>query len=183
MRDANRLRRLVWSGPAPAGVASRPRTRAASGLRPAATRGCLPGAWLTAAVRLARGFAAAAAHKGQPGGDEGEDQRPPQSAARCRRRTPDGAPEGATPSQGGVHIPTVAPPGAPSPPFSKGRRNETNSGASAPRERWRLDERSNQRVRRNLTSQTETPMIIRTEKPTTLPADVAEQLDISIQRA
>jgi hypothetical protein len=29
MRDANRLRRLVWIGPAPAGVASRPRARAA----------------------------------------------------------------------------------------------------------------------------------------------------------
>jgi len=44
MRDANRLRRLVWSGPAPAGVASRPRTRAASGLRLAANTGCPPGA-------------------------------------------------------------------------------------------------------------------------------------------
>jgi hypothetical protein len=46
MRDANRLRRLVWNGPAPAPV-----TRAASGLRPAANKGCLPGAWLPGPVR------------------------------------------------------------------------------------------------------------------------------------
>src|SRR5215475_13189451 len=46
MRDANRLRRLVWNGPAPAPVASKPRTRAASGPRPAANTSCLPGAWL-----------------------------------------------------------------------------------------------------------------------------------------
>ena len=36
---------------APAGEDERySRTRAAPGLRPAATKGCLPGAWLTAAV-------------------------------------------------------------------------------------------------------------------------------------
>ena len=43
--------------------------------------------------------------------------RPPQSAPDRRRKTPDGAPEGATPSKEGVHIRTDAPAGAPSPLF------------------------------------------------------------------
>ena len=80
MRDANRLRRLVWNGPAPAPVASKPRTRAASGLRPAANTGCLPGAWLSGAER-SPDFRRKRrrARRIRP---------PPQSAARRRRRTP-----------------------------------------------------------------------------------------------
>jgi hypothetical protein len=62
--------------------------------------------WLTVRpLRRARGFAGEAARNGgKPGGAlrrPREDGRP-ESAARRRRRTPDGAPEGATPSQGGV---------------------------------------------------------------------------------
>jgi len=56
------------------------------------------------------------------------------SAARRRRRTPDGAPEGATPSQEGVHIRTVAPPGAPSPPFFQREANIANLGREPRRE-------------------------------------------------
>ena len=44
----------MGQGAAPAGVLERKaRTRAAPGLRPAATKGCLPGAWLTAAGQAA----------------------------------------------------------------------------------------------------------------------------------
>ena len=41
---------MVEQDAAPAGVPRKARTRAAPGLRPAATRGCPPGSWLTAAV-------------------------------------------------------------------------------------------------------------------------------------
>ena len=163
MRDANRLRRLVWNGPAPAGVASRPRTRAASGLRPAANTGCLPGAWLTAAVRLAaasrRCFPQGAARRRR------RRRRPPQSAPdaegerrTARQRAPRLRKEACT---YGLTRRLARRPL----PFRKGGETKQNSGASAPRERGRLDERSNQRVRRNLTFETETPIIIRTEKP------------------
>ena len=62
--------------------------------------------WLTVRpLRRARGFSGEAVRNGgKPGKAKRrsrEDGRP-ESAARRRRRTPDGAPEGATPSQGGV---------------------------------------------------------------------------------
>ena len=46
---------MVGQGAAPAGVLDlrTARTRAAPGLRPAATTGCLPGAWLTDGPRVA----------------------------------------------------------------------------------------------------------------------------------
>jgi hypothetical protein len=119
MRDANRLRRLVWSGPAPAGVASRPRTRAASGLRLAANTSRPPGAWLTETVH----------------GSGGHEKRGP-----TPKKTSDGAPEGATPfarrraHQGLSRHPARRPLAC---PVGK-RGNLQNSGVFAPRERLRL---------------------------------------------
>jgi hypothetical protein len=62
--------------------------------------------WLTVRpLRRARGFSGEAVRNdGKPGEAQRrprEDGRP-ESAARCRKKTPDGAPEGATPPQGGV---------------------------------------------------------------------------------
>ena len=53
---------MVGQGAAPAGVLDlrTARTRAAPGLRPAATTGCLPGAWLTDGPRVARSTKSAA---------------------------------------------------------------------------------------------------------------------------
>src|SRR4249920_3858450 len=96
MRDANRLRRLVWNGPAPARVASRPRTRAASGLRPAANRSRLPGAWPPGPER-----SPTFARNGEAGG-EYDRLRKARPDAEGERRN--GAPEGATSSQEGVQI-------------------------------------------------------------------------------
>ncbi len=52
----------MGQGAAPAGVLDlrTARTRAAPGLRPAATTGCLPGAWLTDGPRVARSTKSAA---------------------------------------------------------------------------------------------------------------------------
>jgi hypothetical protein len=62
--------------------------------------------WLTERpLRRARGFSGEAVRNdGKPGQAKRRPREDggPQSAARRRRRTPDGAPEGATPSQGGV---------------------------------------------------------------------------------
>lgn len=57
-------------------------------------------------LRRARGFSGEAVRNGGKPGEakrRPRDDGRPESAARRRRRTPDGAPEGATPSQGGVH--------------------------------------------------------------------------------
>jgi hypothetical protein len=55
MRDANRLRRLVWSGPAPAGVASRPRTPGGGGTPRGGQYGLPARNWLTEAVHHPEG--------------------------------------------------------------------------------------------------------------------------------
>jgi len=116
MRDANRLRRLVWSGPAPAGVASRPRTRAASGLRLAANTGCPPGAGWRAVHH--------------PDGHEKRGPTPKGERRTARRRAP-------RLRKKACRSRTVAPSGAPS-PRSLGEAIRQNSGAAAPREQWRL---------------------------------------------
>ena len=89
---------MVGQGAAPAGVLDlrTARTRAAPGLRPAATTGCLPGAWLTDGRAL----------RGQ------RKARPAPEGRRC-----DGAPRGARALEReyGTERTMVAPLGAPSP--------------------------------------------------------------------
>src|SRR6476660_2598138 len=126
MRDANRLRRLVWNGPAPAPVASKPRTRAASGLRPAANTGCLPGAWLSGAER-SPDFRRKRrrARRIRP---------PPQSSPDAEGERRNGAPGGATSSQGGVHIRISCAAWRAVPSLPDEERNETNLGRRTRRE-------------------------------------------------
>jgi len=126
MRDANRLRRLVWNGPAPAPVASKPRTRAASGLRPAANTGCLPGAWLSGAERSP---------------DFRRKRRTQGEYGRLRKARPDaegerrnGAPGGATSSQESVHIRISCAAWRAVPSLPDEERNETNLGRRTRRE-------------------------------------------------